>query len=50
LRNLHLRLIVREKYLPYLLHENQLACLKVSFTVCDKPPIKAGNAGSTGSL
>jgi len=39
----------KEKFLPWLLHENQLACLKVSFTVCDKQPIKTGDTQASDS-
>jgi len=28
----------KEKYLPWLIYQNELACLKVTFTVCDKKP------------
>jgi hypothetical protein len=29
----------RDSYLPWLMYTNELACLKVTFTVCDKEPI-----------
>lgn len=29
----------RDSYLPWLLFQNELACLKVTFTVCDKEPV-----------
>jgi len=40
----------KEKFLPWLLFENQLACLKVSFTVCEDPPIKKDASDAVGAV
>mgnify|MGYP001136854461 CR=1 FL=1 len=45
MRNL-LALIVRDLFLPWLLYENQLACLKVQLKACDKPPIQKAATGT----
>jgi len=38
----------KDKYLPWLVYENELACLKVTFTVCDKEPVPLTDADKQG--
>jgi hypothetical protein len=41
-------MVFRDKYLPWLIYENELACLKVTFTVCDKEPVPLTDTDKQG--
>ncbi|VDM52145.1 unnamed protein product [Angiostrongylus costaricensis] len=40
-----IHLTYRDDYLPWLLYENEIACLKITFDVCEKPPRRINYSG-----
>uniref|UniRef100_A0A1I7XDM2 CUB domain-containing protein n=1 Tax=Heterorhabditis bacteriophora TaxID=37862 RepID=A0A1I7XDM2_HETBA len=37
----------KDDYLPWLLYENEMSCLKLIFDVCEKPPRRINYGGRT---